>query len=386
MDKYNFYYDESEHDRRITKATFQTFKHSEYHGNFIATISGWQAEDEDKIKTMYLEFESKYEERKRKGELKSGSINLGNSGFATLSRHNLPFIKDLLYVLDNEKINFYFSVINKIEYLLNQMLDSYQTDDIYSAEALKYIIVKAIASYRPSNVIDSIFNNPSETIDYLREFFINQKRKNKDNYRLKRKEIAAFEQVLDYLKNVQPVTNYDWDYNVVFKGFLSLLKKQKITNYSIGIDKEANTFAAAINNKLQSPYELDSISHFGVRISDMISGLIGKLIRSLHNSVIDDNSIENIEKKVIDISWFKLNDNQLELYKILNNIIKRNSLWSDFHTSIYADDVILLKTFLEFVAQFENSDEINLAIQQLPEQFNSLLIYELRDYYREKFT
>ncbi len=386
MNKYNFYYDESEHHRKITRATFETFKHDEYHGNFIATISGWQAVDEEEIKTLYLEFESKYEERKKKGELKSDSIKLGDSGFATLSRHNISFIKDLLYTLDNEKIHFHFSVINKIEYLLNQMLYSYQIDDIYSVKALKYSIVKAIVTYRPSDVIDSIFNNPSVVVFNLKEFFINQIKKDKENYKLKNKEIETYTQILGFLEELQPVTNYNWDYDIVFEGFLPILNAQKITDYSLGIDKEASTFEAAHNIGILSPYELDSASHFGIRISDMISGIIGKFIRSLHNAVIDDNSIKNIKKKVIDVSWFDLDDGQLELYKVLHHItIKRNSLWSGFYSGVYADDVILFKTFLEFVTQFKNSDEIRHVLQQLPEQFNSEIIYNLRNHYSQQF-
>ena len=386
MYKYNFYYDESEHQRRITRATFETFKHEEYHGNFIATISGWQAVDEENIKTLYLEFENKYKERKKKGELKSDSIKLGNGGFATLSRHNIPFIRDLLYMLDNEKIHFHFSVINKIEYLLNQML-FYQTDDIYSVQAMKYSIVKAIVIYRPSDVIDSIFNDPSKVVFYLKEFFYNQIEKDKENYKLKHREIESYCEILVFLNDLKPVTNYNWDYDIVFEGFLPILNAQKITDYSLGIDKEASTLEAARNMGIQYPYELDSKSHFGIRISDMISGLIGKFIRTLHNAVIDDNSIENIKKKVIDVSWFNLNDNQLELYKVLHHItIKDDGSWSGFYSGVYADDVILFKTFLKFVTQFKNSDEIRNVLQQLPEQFNSELIYNLRIHYFQQFV
>lgn len=46
MDKYNFYYDESEHDRRISQATFKIFRNDEFQGNFIASISGWRSNDE----------------------------------------------------------------------------------------------------------------------------------------------------------------------------------------------------------------------------------------------------------------------------------------------------------------------------------------------------
>lgn len=77
MTEYNFYYDESEHSRKIN---FNTVSAANYYDNFIAMIVGWPIEGED-ILQRYAAFEAKYAGRKdRNGEIKvpcSSKNNLG---------------------------------------------------------------------------------------------------------------------------------------------------------------------------------------------------------------------------------------------------------------------------------------------------------------------
>ena len=68
---YHFFYDETEHSRKIN---YQTITASNYYDNFISVIVGWLSEDEDRIKDRYLGLETKYEFRKVNGELKSQTI------------------------------------------------------------------------------------------------------------------------------------------------------------------------------------------------------------------------------------------------------------------------------------------------------------------------
>ena len=44
MFKYNFYYDESEHSRKIN---YKTVSASNYYDNFVTMIVGWSAEKDD---------------------------------------------------------------------------------------------------------------------------------------------------------------------------------------------------------------------------------------------------------------------------------------------------------------------------------------------------
>ena len=68
MSKYNFYYGESEHSRKIN---YKTVSAANYYDNFVTMIVGWSAEKDD-ILQRYAAFETKYADRKdRNGEIKS---------------------------------------------------------------------------------------------------------------------------------------------------------------------------------------------------------------------------------------------------------------------------------------------------------------------------
>lgn len=68
MSKHYFFYDESEHSRKIS---YKTVSALNYYDNFIAMIVGWN-DSKDDILQRYLVFETAYTDRKdRNGEIKS---------------------------------------------------------------------------------------------------------------------------------------------------------------------------------------------------------------------------------------------------------------------------------------------------------------------------
>lgn len=115
MSRYNFYYDESEHSRKIN---YTTVSASNYYDNFITTIVGWEDGFEKDIICKYREFEDRYKDRKDKnGELKSLTLKQSQFkfGFASLNKGNVKFVDDFLSLYD-ENTKLYFSVNSKIEY------------------------------------------------------------------------------------------------------------------------------------------------------------------------------------------------------------------------------------------------------------------------------
>ena len=68
MSEYVFYYDETEHSRKIN---YKTVSASNYYDNFITVIVGWEKAREEQIKEKYHNFEDQYSSRKNgQGELK----------------------------------------------------------------------------------------------------------------------------------------------------------------------------------------------------------------------------------------------------------------------------------------------------------------------------
>lgn len=72
MDTYKFYYDESEHSRKIN---YNTVTAPNYYDNFVTVVVGWSKENEKEVFKKYEAFENKYADRKDKnGELKSTTL------------------------------------------------------------------------------------------------------------------------------------------------------------------------------------------------------------------------------------------------------------------------------------------------------------------------
>ena len=84
MGKFNFYYDESEHSRKINHKTITAENYSD---SFIAVIVGWLSENQASLYERYGTFEEKYQHRQSDGELKSNTIKQSQlkSGFASLT-------------------------------------------------------------------------------------------------------------------------------------------------------------------------------------------------------------------------------------------------------------------------------------------------------------
>lgn len=81
--KYVFFYDETEHSRKIN---YKTVTANNYCDNFMTGIVGWEVEENDCVSDRYLAFESKYDYRKKDGELKSQTMKTKDFslGFASL--------------------------------------------------------------------------------------------------------------------------------------------------------------------------------------------------------------------------------------------------------------------------------------------------------------
>jgi len=95
MSKHYFFYDESEHSRKIS---YKTVSALNYYDNFIAMIVGWN-DSKDDILQRYLVFETAYTDRKdHNGEIKSTMLSQKQFqyGFASLNKQNAQFVSDFV--------------------------------------------------------------------------------------------------------------------------------------------------------------------------------------------------------------------------------------------------------------------------------------------------
>ena len=246
--KYIFFYDETEHSRKIN---YETVTANNYYDNFITGIVGWKAEEDECISDRYLAFESKYAYRKKDGELKSRTMKAKDFrlGFASLNNHTIEFYEDLVSLFD-EKIIIYFSVFSKIEYVISQLFVNYHSSMFVDVDYMKYSIIKAINVYRPQNVIEAIYKEPQIFVKELRSFLEDRIIKNQANTTLKEHENQAFQEILLLLEDTEVSETLDWSYFAPFDGFKKLLTEMNVNEYQLMIDregKESHTLNSAKN-------------------------------------------------------------------------------------------------------------------------------------------
>lgn len=312
MSKYNFYYDESEHSRKIN---YKTVSASNYYDNFVTMIVGWSAEKND-ILQQHAAFETRYVDRKdRNGEIKSTMFpqKQFKYGFASLNKQNTQFLNDFLSLFD-EDIHIYFSVSSKIEYLVLQLFQG----------------------YRNSFLIDA-------------------------------------------------------DLMMSFDGFNKYLQEKDIQNYSLIIDKEgeskeeSKTLKSAREIGLDNSDEADSTEHPGLRMADMMVGIISKLLKGLCDSLRYQSLDESINKKILDVGWFCLNEIQLELYKKLYRLIcEWQPAWYKSYSGIYSDDLVVFNALLNFMSHFESVEQLRANIDMQGEYFNAFACEQLARYFDQR--
>lgn len=387
---YKFYYDESEHSRKIN---YNTVTAENYYDNFISVIIGWTHGREKEIFEKYSAFEEKYTERRDKnGELKSQTLkqNQFKFGFASLNKQNIQFVDDFLSIFDNE-IKFYFSVASKMEYLVLQLFSEYKNNIFVDADAMKYSITKALVVYRPEKVIKCICDFPELFVETLKEFFRDRIDFNKRNIELKEQENSAFNEILNYLEHISVIPETNWDYHMPFDGFRKYLQEEQIKDYFLTLDKEgeldekSKTLQSACEMGLDNVAEADSLSSCGLQIADMIAGIMSKLLKSLCDSLRYHSFKDGVKKRILDIHWFQMNESHLNLYKKLYRIVcEWDHAWYKSYAGIYSDDLIVFVALLNFMNHFESTKQIQMDIVMQGEYFNAFACSQLSDYFERR--
>lgn len=387
MPKYNFYYDESEHSRKIN---YTTISASNYYDNFITMIVGWSTRNDD-ILQLHADFETKYADRQNcNGEIKSTMLRQKQFkyGFASLNRQNAQFIYDFLSLF-NKDIHIYFSISSKIEYLVLQLFQNYRNNLLIDADLMKYSIIKALVMYHPQEIIKCIFESPKDFLAELKKFFQNRIEYNKGNPILKQKETEAFQQILFILNDISDSPDINWDYHMSFDGFKKYLGEKDISNYHLTIDKEgeeneqSKTLKAACEIGLYNSSEANSIELPGLRMADMLAGIISKLMKGLFDSLRYQSLDDSTNKKLLEPDWFYLNELQLNIYKKLYCLIcEWQPAWYKSYSGTYSDDLVLFNALLNFMNHFESIEQIQENINMQGEYFNAFACEQLENYFK----
>ena len=383
---YKFYYDESSHSESITEKTLNA---ENFYDNFITVIVGWDETYESDLETKYLAFEEKHKTRKAGNppELKSSSIKTGDivNGLASIkSREQTNLIEDYLSLFD-ENIHICISFTNKIEFLVNQIIDGYDNRFGIDEEALKYTLVKALRTYKPQNVIVQLYQDPSNIVDSIKLFLEERIRINEGNSKLKQIENQVFRETILVLDKASPLKNVIWDYTAPFMGVSKYLSHKEISDYSLILDKEGTerTLKSAQNCGLKSVSEGNSLNHFGIRMADMLAGIIFKLSKSLFNALNPKDPDSTPQKIILNEEWFRLSDQELNVYKLLHKVILNlNEDKMKRIVGIFYDDLICFQALIQYMNSFTSVSDITKDLEMQGEYFNSFCCKYLTNYFK----
>ena len=381
MARFHFFYDESEHSRKIG---LKTITAENYYDNFVSVIIGWSEEKKAEIEQAYLAFEEKYKDRKRKGELKSTTIKPEQLkyGFASLNKENVELLSDFLSLFSDDVL-IYCSSISKIEYLVSQLTCNYGSNLIFNKDLLTYTLVKALVTNKPKEVQKAIYVSPGTFIKELRTFLQKKIEIDKENIEVKGLEIKAFEELLAILQKVESPEIVDWDYTFPFEGFRKFLHEKEISKYSLIIDREGdkqNTVNAAKYVGLNNVSDALSNDEIGIRMADMFCGLIAKMMKSLMQALHSKETYK-ITQTLLPEEWFQVNESQFALYKKIAALIDRQKeLLFRITTSVYGDDILSLIVLCKYFDRFSKAEELKTTVNPAV-KYNQIMCKNLEDYF-----
>lgn len=147
---------------------------------------------------------------------------------------------------------------------------------------------------------------------------------------------------------------------------------------------ESKTLIAAKEASLKNCKEADSIDHFGIRMADMLVGIIGKLMKSLYHSLTPTQDSPRIAKTLLSKEWFRLTDGQLQLYKQLYHIVfEINNDWYKVYAGNYSDDLVSFLGLLDFMNHFNSAKDIEQDFDMQPEYCNSCICQRLETHFEQ---
>ena len=160
-----------------------------------------------------------------------------------------------------------------------------------------------------------------------------------------------------------------------------------VNEYRLLIDREgkaSHTLNSAKIVGLHNTTEEDSKDYAGIRMADMLGGLISRLMQSLRLSLSGDYKGERFEKVLLDSGWFALNQRQLDLYKKLYRVIcVDNNYWYKTYAGIYSDDLVVFVALLQYMNHFESAEQIrNEKLEMQPEYFNTFACESMLERYK----
>ena len=380
MANIKFYYDETEHSRSLN---LKTITANEFYDGFVTAIVGWDEARESELEQRYRAFEGRYRSPQAT-ELKSTALTKKQFryGFCSLTKENARLVHDFLCLFD-EDMFVYYSFSSKVEHLIYRLFDQYRSVSGINTDLMKYSLTKLVVQYRPREVVEAFYGDPEELISKLRAFLRDRIERNKSNLELKYAETEQCQAILSILDDALPLESVEWEYYSPLVGFASYLGEHRgIDSYELCIDQEEKTAAAAKELEFGLVRQVDSKECFGIRMADMLAGIIGKLLKAIRAELAYRSKEDELKKHLFDEKWFELDDTRLGLYKQLQKVLLCcDKCWYKAYAGVYSDDLVVLIALLNYLSEFEDAGQLRESSGGHAEEFNARCCMDLAFHY-----
>lgn len=278
----------------------------------------------------------------------------------------------------------YYSFSSKVEHLIYRLFDQYRSMPGINTDLMKYSLTKLVVQYRPREVVDGFYGDPEELIGKLRAFLRDRIERNRSNPELKYAETEQCRVILSILDDASPLESVDWEYYSPLVGFASYLGEHRgIDGYELCIDQEEKTAAAAKELEFGLVRQVDSKECFGIRMADMLAGIIGKLLKAIRAELTYHSKEDELKKNLFDEKWFELDDIRLGLYKQLQKVLLcYDKCWYKVYAGVYSDDLVVLIALLNYLSEFEDASQLRESNGGHAEEFNARCCADLELHYK----
>lgn len=407
---YNFYFDETFHDRKITVSENGTINAllEDADDSYIGVFIGFDNKYKSSFQRQFMKLESKY---KRiygiNDEFKSTSIKRKNFiyGVKSFNENAFDFYNDFFNMLSDKNFILHVNILSKVELLVRNLYPSALLDKtIIPNKQFYYSLTKYIITYNNVELIKKLFEAiERKNIQIITEELIRQINitiETIKNIKRKSAEVPALYElniVLDSIdKNSNIEKKIDFVYDQNFDGLTYLMKEKGVNLNKIDliIDKEQKTYESAKKYNFNRVEEKDSKHQIFLRIVDHLCGFIGKMIYALCNDEqLKEDKVTSIEKlkdndikrkHLLSKEWFILNEEQFKLYKKITKalVFNQHYYWSTM-TWTYCDEIVMFYSLLNYISHYnEYKDFLAVKSELHSEYYNGYVCSILKEQYK----
>ncbi len=407
---YNFYFDETFHDRKITVKPSGKINilDSDKNDSYVGMFWGYDSSQRSSVTKQLHRLEAKYIAKfEITDEFKSTTISKKNFvyGIRSFNRDAIEFYRDFFSLLEKISPIIHINSVSKIELLLRTVISMEDVGELPGVRpnSFYYSLAKFIYTYHSPRLIQTLFEScqngtgelfKEELMDHI-EYVISAV----NGITRKERESSALMQLHFVLSNLQldkPIEEkHDFVYRQNFVGLIRLLSERKISpkNVVLYIDKEERTFQAAAEFPFSRVKQSDSKGSVHTRMADHLCGFVGRMMYALSNdSRIKEDTVTDISKlaendlvrkRLLSPEWFDMKPQHFDLYLLIYRvlIVQQGAYWSTMTWS-YSDQISMFYSLLRYMASYDSYENFKKVSPEMhTEYFNSACCDELDRFY-----